>query len=259
MAIAFQNITSTFSPRWLDHPLIYLFSRKLRENIRFELTARGSIPTTFPAYVAAAISVEQNQAAAALSHPQPSSQPPRLLFPPTPLPLLLPSCPILGLTSPSLSKQMLTTSSSAAPSANFFGNPAAPHFNARSPSPCSPSPPASFPSLHNPECKICQHQQMAQQPPSNAAQTTSLQHPHLSLPFPSPTPTPSLSLLSSNPLLPSPNITQFSSSSHLHSLVLAPRGIEPQARRLCPLRPAEISYSSSLFNFTGFSNPSHPN
>ena len=58
LAIAFQNITSTFIPRWSDHPLIFIFSRKLKETIRFELTARGSIPTLFSAYLAAAISVE---------------------------------------------------------------------------------------------------------------------------------------------------------------------------------------------------------
>ena len=79
VAIPSQNITHTFSPRWPDHPFIYLFSKKLKENIRFELTARGSIPTTFHAYLAATISVEQNQAAAALSRSHPSSQsPPRL-------------------------------------------------------------------------------------------------------------------------------------------------------------------------------------
>ena len=88
LAIAFQNITSTFSPRWADHPLIYTFSKKLRESIRFELTARGSIPDIFHAYLAAAISVEQNQAAAALSRSQPSSQPPRLPFLPPKLPAL---------------------------------------------------------------------------------------------------------------------------------------------------------------------------
>ena len=66
------------------------FSRKLRENIRFELTAQGSIPTTFHTYLAAAISVEQNQAATTLSRPQFSSQPPCLPFLPRPLPLLAP-------------------------------------------------------------------------------------------------------------------------------------------------------------------------
>ena len=59
LAIAFHNITHTFSPRWPDHPFIYIFSKKLRENIRFELTALGSLPTTFPTYLAAAIAVEQ--------------------------------------------------------------------------------------------------------------------------------------------------------------------------------------------------------
>ena len=89
LAIAFQNITHTFQPRWPDHPLIYLFPRKLKESIRFELIARGSLPSTFPAYVAAAISVEQIQAAAASSRSQPSSQPPPCL-PPRALPLPAP-------------------------------------------------------------------------------------------------------------------------------------------------------------------------
>ena len=31
LAVAFENITHTFHPRWPDHPLIYLFSRKLKE------------------------------------------------------------------------------------------------------------------------------------------------------------------------------------------------------------------------------------
>ena len=57
LAIAFQNITSSFNPRWPDHPLIYIFSKKLREAIRFELTARGPLPTTFPTFMAAAISI----------------------------------------------------------------------------------------------------------------------------------------------------------------------------------------------------------
>lgn len=91
LAIAFQNITHTFSPLWPDHPLIFIFSDKLREGIRFELTARGSIPTTFQAYLTAAISVEQNQAAAALSRTPSSSQPPpRPPFVPKSLPLASP-------------------------------------------------------------------------------------------------------------------------------------------------------------------------
>ena len=76
LAIAFQHITSTFIPWWSDHPLIYIFSKKLKEVIRFELTARGSIPATFQAYVALAIMVEQNQAVAAFSRSQGSSNPP---------------------------------------------------------------------------------------------------------------------------------------------------------------------------------------
>ena len=76
LAISFQNITSTFTPRWSDHPLIYVFSKKLKEVVRFELTARGSVPATFQAYVAMAIMVEQNQAAAASSRSQSSSNPP---------------------------------------------------------------------------------------------------------------------------------------------------------------------------------------
>lgn len=62
------------------------------EYFRFELIAQGSIPTTFQAYLAVAISVEQNQAAAALSRPESSFLPPRLPFPPRPIPL--PSPPL---------------------------------------------------------------------------------------------------------------------------------------------------------------------
>ena len=64
LAIAFQNITNTFRPKWSDHPLIFTFSQKLREVVRFELTSRGLPPSTFQDFVSAAISVEQNQAAA---------------------------------------------------------------------------------------------------------------------------------------------------------------------------------------------------
>ena len=39
------------------------FSDKLKENIRFELMAWGSLPTTFQAYLRAAIAMEQNQVA----------------------------------------------------------------------------------------------------------------------------------------------------------------------------------------------------
>ena len=84
LAIAFQNITNTFTPRWTDHPLIYVLSKKIREPIRFELAARGTVPLLFHDYVAAAISVEQNQAAANNFRGQPQPQPPRLPYKPPP-------------------------------------------------------------------------------------------------------------------------------------------------------------------------------
>ena len=90
LAIAYQNITNTFSPRWTDHPLIYVLSRKIRENIRFELAARGTVPTSFHDYVAAAISVEQNQAAANHFRGQPQPQLPRLPYKPPALPASAP-------------------------------------------------------------------------------------------------------------------------------------------------------------------------
>ena len=43
-AIAFQNITNAFNPRWPDAPLIFEFMQKLKEVIRYELTARGALP-----------------------------------------------------------------------------------------------------------------------------------------------------------------------------------------------------------------------
>ena len=60
LAIQFQSITDAFRPRWPDHPLIFEFAQKLKEVIRFELTSRGTPPPTFQAYIAAAISMEQN-------------------------------------------------------------------------------------------------------------------------------------------------------------------------------------------------------
>lgn len=85
-AINFQNITNTFHPRWPDHPLIYIFSRKLKEAIRFQLTSQGSIPTVFRDYIAAAIAVEHNQAAASHSRHQQPPPHPKPLPPPRPLP-----------------------------------------------------------------------------------------------------------------------------------------------------------------------------
>ena len=94
LAIDFPNITQIFSPLWPDHPLIFIFPDKLRENIRFEVTARGSISTTFQTYLTASISTEQNQAGAALSRSQPTSQPPSCLpFTPKLLSLSAPAVP----------------------------------------------------------------------------------------------------------------------------------------------------------------------
>ena len=86
LAIAYQNITNTFTPRWTDHSLIYVLSKKIREPIRFELAARGTVPILFHDNVAAAISVEQNQAAANNFRAQPQPQLPRLPYKPLALP-----------------------------------------------------------------------------------------------------------------------------------------------------------------------------
>ena len=75
-AINFQNITNCFYPRWPDHPLIFEFSGKLKEVVRYELMGRGSPPLTFQAYVAAAILVETNLAAQQTSRG--GSQPPAI-------------------------------------------------------------------------------------------------------------------------------------------------------------------------------------
>ena len=69
--IAFQNIINTYVPRWNDSASIYFLSRKLKEAVRFEVTARGNVPTTLQAYIAAAIAVEHNQAATVKSRHHP--------------------------------------------------------------------------------------------------------------------------------------------------------------------------------------------
>lgn len=84
-AVAFQNITNAFNPRWPDAPLIFEFMQKLKEAIRYELTGRGTLPSTFQAFVTAAITVELNQAAAHSSRGGNQSNPvPRPLFHPKP-------------------------------------------------------------------------------------------------------------------------------------------------------------------------------
>ena len=97
LAIAFQNITNHFRPRWPDHPLIFVFSQKLKEVVRFELTARGDLPSKFQAYIAAAISIEHNQAAAAQSRSHP---PPLPAFPSFPRPFCPPPLASQALTIP---------------------------------------------------------------------------------------------------------------------------------------------------------------
>lgn len=99
LAIAFQNITNTFSPRWPNHPLIYKFSRKLKVAVRFQLTTQGTVVVLFRDYVKAAIMVENNLAAATNGRhhrlpPQPMAPPARLSLPSPyqafPLPILVP-------------------------------------------------------------------------------------------------------------------------------------------------------------------------
>ena len=64
LAVNFQNITNTFPEFWPEYALIVFFSKKLHGPIRYELLARGNVPTQFQDYVAAAIAIEHNQAAA---------------------------------------------------------------------------------------------------------------------------------------------------------------------------------------------------
>ena len=89
-AVLFQNITNAFNPRWPDAPLIFEFMQKLKESIRYELTGRGTLPSTFQAFVTAAITVELNQAAAHSSRgggqPHPASRTPFTPKPATPSP-----------------------------------------------------------------------------------------------------------------------------------------------------------------------------
>lgn len=96
LAIAFLNITNTFTPRWTDHSLIYVFTKNLKEFPRFEVAARGNVPTSFQDYIAVAISVENNQAAAVQGRSQQSGLPPRLPLPPPRPQALVPAPPYAG-------------------------------------------------------------------------------------------------------------------------------------------------------------------
>ena len=83
LAIAFQNIVNTFTPRWTDSAAIYFLSRKLKDAIRFELGKKGDIPDELQAYIAAAIAMEHNLAAGRPRSQQPLPQnPSRQALPP---------------------------------------------------------------------------------------------------------------------------------------------------------------------------------
>ena len=69
LAIAFQNIVNTYNPRWTDSACIYIFSRKLKEAVRFELAARGNVPHLFQDYMVDATAVEHNLAAVVKGRP----------------------------------------------------------------------------------------------------------------------------------------------------------------------------------------------
>ena len=62
-AVDFQSIISKFHPAWTDSATIYVFSRKLKPLIRFEVAKRGEVPTGFQAYMGACIHMEASIAA----------------------------------------------------------------------------------------------------------------------------------------------------------------------------------------------------
>lgn len=87
-AVEFQTIISKFRPAWTDSAAIYVFSRKLKPQIRFEVARKGEVPTGFQAYMGACIHMEACIAAGKPRHfpsPHPSQpqpqQPPRQLNP----------------------------------------------------------------------------------------------------------------------------------------------------------------------------------
>ena len=73
LAIAFQTIVHTFFPLWADHPLIYTFSEKLKENIRFKLTAQEEM--TFVGFLVSksGIGMDPAKVAAILEWPTPTT------------------------------------------------------------------------------------------------------------------------------------------------------------------------------------------
>ena len=81
-AVDFQTIMSSFRPTWTYSAAIYVFSRKLKPLIRFEVARKGEVPTNFQAYMRACIATEACIAAGKPRHPpqhqhqrQPQQQP----------------------------------------------------------------------------------------------------------------------------------------------------------------------------------------
>ena len=85
-AVAFQTIINTFNPRWTDSAAIYVFSRKIKEQIRYLVAGKGNVPTTFQAYIAAAVAMEANLAAGKHRNPPQQQQQPQRQQNPNPNP-----------------------------------------------------------------------------------------------------------------------------------------------------------------------------
>ena len=58
-AIAFRNIINSYPDGWNDSAAIFVFSRKLKGDVRGEMGRRGAAPTNLQAYIVAAIGAEQ--------------------------------------------------------------------------------------------------------------------------------------------------------------------------------------------------------
>ena len=69
-AVAFQTIINTFNPRWTDSAAIYVFSKKIKEQIRYLVAGKGNVPTNFQAYIAEAVDMEANLADGKHRNPQ---------------------------------------------------------------------------------------------------------------------------------------------------------------------------------------------
>ena len=58
-AIAFRNIINSYQDRWNDSAAIFVFSGKLKMDVRGEMGRRGASPTTLQAYIVSAFGAEQ--------------------------------------------------------------------------------------------------------------------------------------------------------------------------------------------------------